>query len=245
MVCPVVTAFSSIYITADTVLRCNSVLASSGVIVRDLHTSFANGLALCTVLHQCCPDDMDMEAMQAASPTERHEAAFAVAFKKLAVPPFLDPEDFLGSVDERSVMLYLLEMSHAIHLVSVEPGDQMLSPALAPRAATVAQRAISLPVEKRSSQAMERFRQLNSSLSQIYNADIHNHYSFIFRVYLEGRLNYRSFVGGVGMTVSDVADLVSARVGWEAGSFRVFLSDRGSGKHLSSCGCPPLFYASL
>jgi len=214
---------------------CNGMLASSGVIVRDLHTSFANGMAFCKIVQECCPEDISTEVVTHATPAERHRLAFDVALSRLQVPPFLDCEDFAGSVDERSVMLYLLELSHAIHLVSISVTNPLESSAvnvsspLAPRASAVAQRAISLPTdEKRSSKAMERFRLLNSSLSKLYEADVANQASFIFRVYLDGMLNYRSFVGDDDMDVADVAALVCNRVGWEPGTFRVFLCERGA-----------------
>jgi hypothetical protein len=82
--------------------------------IKNFHTSWIDGLALCALIHRHRPDLLDYEKCQKSTPRENCELAFRVAEEKLGIPQLLDVEDLVDTAkpDERSVITYVVQYYH-------------------------------------------------------------------------------------------------------------------------------------
>ena len=186
------------------------------MMVRDLHRSFTNGLAFCAILSSLFPDDIDMGAVNSMQDEERLLLAWTVA-GKLQIPPLLDGVGLKDAADERSIIVYLLSLSEAMCREEAVRGYRSDgSPARLSLSddGKTAPRIINDPAALHS-----RFQ--NGSLERISTASSASS-SFIFRVYISGMQDYRSFVGTEATVAKDLSAMVTNRIGWEAETFALF-----------------------
>ncbi|XP_056873556.1 utrophin isoform X3 [Takifugu flavidus] len=79
--------------------------------VLNFTTSWADGLALNSILHHFRPGSFSWQQVLRMSPVERLEHAFTVAKDQLAIEPLLDPEDVAVQLpDKKSILMYVTSL---------------------------------------------------------------------------------------------------------------------------------------
>uniref|UniRef100_A0A8C8YW25 MICAL-like protein 1 n=1 Tax=Prolemur simus TaxID=1328070 RepID=A0A8C8YW25_PROSS len=165
-----------------------------GVEIRDLSSSFRDGLAFCAILHRHRPDLLDFDSLSKDNVFENNRLAFEVAEKELGIPALLDPSDMVSmSVpDCLSIMTYVSQYYN--HFASpgqagVSPPRKDLAPCSPPSVApTPAEPGDGAQGEELSGSLSEQgTRQTPSSTCAACRQHVH----LVQRYLVEGRLYHR------------------------------------------------------
>jgi spectrin beta, non-erythrocytic 1/4/5 len=92
---------------------CNSQLKSHGIEIHNMKTDFANGMALCALVHKHRPKLIDFDSLDPNDSKTNLQTAFDAAEKFFGLEQYLTTDD-ITQMDEKSMVVYVSEYYYGI-----------------------------------------------------------------------------------------------------------------------------------
>lgn len=160
--------------------------------IKDMSTSFRDGLAFCAIIHRYRPDLIDFASLSKENVYENNRLAFEVAESQLGIPALLDAEDMVSMrvPDRLSVITYVSQYYNFFNNKSQANPPSMKRPSpiglneLAPKKPA-------MPVEDKMAETETGADVKRSSLSSTCSA-CHRHVHLVQRFLVDGKLFHRN-----------------------------------------------------
>ncbi|XP_072348199.1 MICAL-like protein 1 isoform X2 [Scyliorhinus torazame] len=169
-----------------------------GVEVKNMSSSFRDGLAFCAIIHRHRPDLIDFDLLSKENVYENNRLAFEVAEQELGVPALLDPEDMVAMrvPDRLSILTYVSQLynyftnqTHAGVPPSMKrPAETSPSEPLIKKAVTVSKQVLSSNNDSSDETAERPSRNTLSSKCAICSKHVH----LVQRYLVDGKLYHRN-----------------------------------------------------
>ncbi|XP_074797648.1 MICAL-like protein 1 isoform X2 [Natator depressus] len=169
-----------------------------GVEIRDLSSSFRDGLAFCAILHRHRPDLLDFDSLSKDNVYENNHLAFELAERELGIPALLDPNDMVSMrvPDCLSIMTYVSQYYNhftspnqaRVPLPMRHPAAALSPPLPAPKKPVPAAESTPAPQDDVAEGLAERSQR--NTLSSTCAA-CHQHVHLVQRYLADGKLYHR------------------------------------------------------
>lgn len=159
--------------------------------IKDMSSSFRDGLAFCALIHRYRPDLIDFSSLSKENVYENNRLAFEVAETQLGIPALLDPEDMVSMKvpDRLSVITYVSQYYNFFNNKSQANPPCLKRPSFAGPVAELAQKkpAHDKTVDNEQTDAEVKRSALSSTCS-VCNKHVH----LVQRFLVDGKLFHRN-----------------------------------------------------
>ncbi|XP_020797589.1 MICAL-like protein 1 isoform X2 [Boleophthalmus pectinirostris] len=159
------------------------------VVIKDMSTSFRDGLAFCALIHRHRPDLIDLSSLSKENVYENNRLAFEVAETQLGIPALLDPEDLVSMKvpDRLSIITYVSQYYNFFNNKSHANPPCMKRPSPVGPISELAQMKPALPLDENETGAEAKRSSLSSTCS-VCNKHVH----LVQRFLVDGKLFHRN-----------------------------------------------------
>ncbi|XP_033826953.1 MICAL-like protein 1 isoform X2 [Periophthalmus magnuspinnatus] len=163
------------------------------VAIKDMSTSFRDGLAFCALIHRYRPDLIDFSSLSKENVYENNRLAFEVAETQLGIPALLDPEDMVSMrvPDRLSIITYVSQYYNFFNNKSHANPPCMKRPSPIGPISELAQKKPALPLDDKINEnetGAEAKRSTLSSTCSVCNKHVH----LVQRFLVDGKLFHRN-----------------------------------------------------
>ncbi|XP_056606970.1 MICAL-like protein 1 [Triplophysa dalaica] len=161
--------------------------------IRNMSSSFRDGLAFCAIIHRHRPDLIDFDSLSKENVYENNQLAFEVAESELNIPALLDPEDMVSmSVPDRlSIITYVSQYYNYFTNKYQDNSTCMKRPAFPAFNEPVIKKRLS-PEEQASKTELGRDSQPKSSTLSSSCLVCGKHVHLVQRILIDGKLYHRN-----------------------------------------------------
>lgn len=161
--------------------------------IKDMSSSFRDGLAFCALIHRYRPDLIDFSSLSKENVYENNRLAFEVAETQLGIPALLDPEDMVSMKvpDRLSVITYVSQYYNFFNNKSQANPPCLKRPSLAGPVGELAQKKPAFPLDDKrvdNETGPEVRRSTLSSTCSVCNKHVH----LVQRFLVDGKLFHRN-----------------------------------------------------
>ncbi|XP_045074417.1 MICAL-like protein 1 isoform X1 [Coregonus clupeaformis] len=160
--------------------------------IRNMSSSFRDGLAFCAIIHKHRPDLIDFNSLSKHNVYENNHLAFEVAQSKLGIPALLDAKDMVSTEvpDRLSVITYLSHYYHCFNKKSHASPASLKTPCVA-ECSSHSKKQPDSPGGLESSKSRTEERSIRGRPCSIC-ASCTKHVHLVQRHLTEGKLYHRS-----------------------------------------------------
>ncbi|XP_072318549.1 MICAL-like protein 1 isoform X2 [Eucyclogobius newberryi] len=163
------------------------------VVIKDMSSSFRDGLAFCALIHRHRPDLIDFPSLSKENVYENNRLAFEVAETQLGIPALLDPEDMVSMrvPDRLSVITYVSQYYNFFNNKSQANPPCMKRPSPLGPVGELAQKKSALPLDDQTIETEAGVEAKHSTLSSTCSV-CNKHVHLVQRFLVDGKLFHRS-----------------------------------------------------